>query len=167
MRAIPLAVALSLSAGPSAASAKAWHGVTPGHTTRAEVVARFGEPSTHGKLGDRTALVYKGDQALPGTRQAQFFTREDGVVVEITVFPTAQLDRESIEGTYGKGAQKTFTDEFRPVWLYRSLGVTVYFGKEGSVDAISFKAPEPRSPAPPAAATPAQPAPRAGEKPGP
>ncbi|HEY7725437.1 MAG TPA: hypothetical protein VH880_08890 [Anaeromyxobacteraceae bacterium] len=138
---------LLLAAAPSAPRAKAWQGITPGHSSRADVVARFGEPSTQGRLGDRTALVYKGEQALGGTRQAQFFTREDGVVAEITVFPSAQLDRESVEGTYGKGALKTFTDDFRPVWLYRALGVTVFFGKEGVVDAISFKAPE-TAPAP-------------------
>jgi hypothetical protein len=127
---------------PAAAAAKPWQGVVPGQSSRGDVVARFGEPSTQGKLGDRSALVYKGDQALAGTRQAQFFTRDDGVVVEITVFPLAQLDRESVEGTYGRGAQKTFTDDFRPVWVYKALGVTVYFGKEGAVDAISFRAPE-------------------------
>jgi hypothetical protein len=159
MRSIHLALSLGLAL-PAAALAKPWQGITPGQSSRAEVVARFGEPSTQGKLGDRTALVYKGDQAVAGTRQAQFFTRDDGLVVEITVFPSAQLDRESVEGTYGRGAQKTFTDDFRPVWLYKALGVTVFFGKEGAVDAISFKTPEgaaaPRPAAPASAAAPKQ-----------
>jgi hypothetical protein len=148
MRSIHLALFLC-SALPAAVHAKPWQGIIPGQTPRTEVVARFGEPSTQGKLGDRTALVYKGDQAVAGTRQAQFFTRDDGVVLEITVFPSAQLDRESVEGTYGRGAQKTFTDDFRPVWLYKALGVTVFFGKEGAVDAISFKAPDGAAPPPP------------------
>jgi len=151
MRPIRLAFLL-FAAFPVAAPAKPWQGVTPGQTTRADVVTRFGEPSTQGKLGDRTALVYKGEQAISGTRQAQFFVREDGVVAEVTVFPASQLDKESVEGTYGKGAQKTFTDDFRPVWLYKGQGITVFFGKDGSVDAISFKPVEaaPGSPARPA-----------------
>jgi hypothetical protein len=99
-------------------------------------------------------MVYKGDQAIAGTRQAQFFTREDGVVLEVVVWPQAHLEKEAVEGTYGKGSRKTFTDDFRPVWQYRALGITVFFGKEGTVEAISFKpadaaaAPQPRE-APP------------------
>ncbi|HSB20752.1 MAG TPA: hypothetical protein VLD85_12140 [Anaeromyxobacteraceae bacterium] len=140
---------------PGAAAAKAWQGIVPGQSTRADVVARFGEPSTHGRLGDRTALVYKADQAIAGTRQAQFFTREDGLVLEIVLWPSSALDRESVEGTYGKGAKKTFTEDFRPVWLYKSQGISVFFAKDGTVDAISFRpadgtpAPAPRESAPP------------------
>lgn len=150
-----------LASLPAGALAKPWQGIVPGRSSRGDVVTRFGDPSTQGKLGDRTALVYKGDQALTGTRQAQFFLREDGVVVEITVFPGTQLDRESVEGTYGPGAHKTFTDDFRPVWVYRSLGVTVYFGKDGTVDAISFKAADGPPAAPPASAPTAPVAPKA------
>ncbi len=127
---------------PGTALARGWQGVRPGTTTESEVTAKFGAPSTQGKLSGRVALVYKGEQAIPGTRQAQFFARADGVVVEIVVFPTSQLDREAVEGTYGHPSQKAFTDEFRPVWFFRSSGVTVYFGKDGFVEAVSFK-PEP------------------------
>jgi len=148
-RALWLLSALAALALPAAALAKSWQGIQPGQSTRADVVARFGEPSTHGKLGERAALVYKGDQALAGTRQAQFFTRDDGLVVEITVFPVTQLDKEAVEGTYGKGAQKSFTDDFRPVWIYKATGITVFFGKEGSVEAISFRAAEASAPAQP------------------
>lgn len=137
-RAAPLCLAL-LAAAPLPAAARPWNGITPGASTAAEVTRRFGEPSTKGKLGGRTALVYKGDQAIEGTRQAQFFTREDGKVVEITVFPTVALDKDAVEGTYGKGAQKIFTDDFRPVWIYRATGVTVFFTREGPVEAITFR----------------------------
>lgn len=137
-----LACLLLLAAAPGVARARAWQGVRPGTTTESEVTAKFGPPSTQGKLSGRTALVYKGEQAIPGTRQAQFFAREDGIVVEVVVFPTSQLDREAVEGTYGHPTQKAFTDDFRPVWFFRPSGVTVYFGKEGFVDAVSFK-PEP------------------------
>src|SRR5512139_2974316 len=108
-RALPFLLALAAMALPIAAPAKSWQGIQPGQSTRADVIARFGDPSTHGKLGERLALVYKGDQALSGTRQAQFFLRDDGLVLEITVFPATSLDRDSVEGTYGKGALKSFT----------------------------------------------------------
>ena len=142
MRFTVLAIAAALALAPAAGLAKGWSGVTPGTTTESEVAARFGPPSTQGQHGGRLTLVYKGEQAIAGTRQAQFFAGGSGVIVEIVVFPTAQLDKETVEGTYGKPAQKAFTDDFRTVWFFRPSGITVYFGKEGTVDAISFKAPE-------------------------
>ncbi|HTP49685.1 MAG TPA: hypothetical protein VMK42_03220 [Anaeromyxobacteraceae bacterium] len=165
------ALLLAALALPGPALGRSWQGVTPGVTTQAEVVARFGEPSTKGKLEGKTALVYKGDQAISGTRQAQFFLGEDGVVTEINVFPATQLDKDSVAGTYGKDPQKTFTDDFRPVWIYRPIGVMVFFGKEGQVEAIRFRASErsgeagaplPAKAQPPRAAA-APPAPRPGE----
>jgi hypothetical protein len=137
-----LAVIVVAAASPRA-DARPWQGITPGVSTQADVVQKFGEPSTQGKMGARGALVYREEHAIAGTRQAQFFVRADGVVDEITVFPVAQLDRESVEGTYGKSGQKTFTDEFKPVWVYRSIGVMVFFGKDGFVEAIRFQAPQP------------------------
>lgn len=151
-----LAIALLVALSPAAARARSWQGITPGHSAQGEVTGRFGEPSTKGRLEGRTAMVYKGDQAIPGTRQAQFLVGEDGVVHEINVFPASQLDKESVEGTYGKGPQKTFTDDFRPVWIYRAAGVMVFFDKDGFVEAIRFKAPE--GGAPPAAQAPRAPA---------
>jgi hypothetical protein len=148
MRSVHLAILLCCAL-PGAASAKAWQGIQPGQSTRADVVARFGEPSTQGRHGGRTVMVYKGDQSISGTRQAQFFPREDGVILEILVFPSATLEKDAVEGTYGKGAHKSFTDEFQPAWLYKQLGVTVFFGKDGAVEAISFKPPEPGVAPPP------------------
>jgi hypothetical protein len=146
---------LAALALPGPALGRSWQGVTPGVTTQAEVIARFGEPSTKGKLEGRVALVYKGDQAISGTRQAQFLVGDGGVVSEINVFPATQLDKDSVAGTYGKEPQKTFTDDFRPVWIYRPIGVMVFFGKEGLVEAIRFKAPEHgATEAPPPAGTP-------------
>ena len=154
MRAMYLAIVLALAvlATPAAVGARGWQGVTPGATAQADVIARFGQPSTQGKLSGRNAIVYKGEQAIAGTRQAQFFSGDDGKVVEIVVFPAAQLDRESVEGTYGAPTQKAFTEEFRAVWRYRPAGITVYFGKDGGVEAISFKSGEgPRGDAAPPA----------------
>jgi hypothetical protein len=139
MRLFRLTLLALLIVGPTLASARAWKGMNPGATNQAEVVQRFGEPTTRTKRGARTILAYYGDQALDGTKQTQFHVDAAGTVQEITVFLTAQLDAETIEGTYGKPPQKTFVeDTFQKVWLYPQQGVTVYFGKEGGVDALSF-----------------------------
>jgi hypothetical protein len=137
MRLVPLLIALLL---PVTVPAKAWQGVEPGKSTLDEVSTKFGEPTSRVKRGTRVVLAYKGDQALPGTREAQFHCRADGVVEEITVFLTAPLDAESIEGTYGRPTSKTFTDTFQKVWQYPSKGVTVFFDRDGAVQAISFGA---------------------------
>jgi hypothetical protein len=139
MRSIRLALLLAGAVLPALASARAWKGVSPGTTTQAEVIEKFGEPTTKTKRSGRTVLAYYGEQALEGTRQAQFHVDPQGVVTEITIFLTAQLDAESIEGTYGKPPQRTFVeDTFQKVWVYPAAGVTVYFGKEGNVEALSF-----------------------------
>jgi hypothetical protein len=138
MRFVQVALLL-LALAPGLATARAWKGVNPGTSTLQEVVERFGEPTTRTKRTGRTVLAYYGEQALEGTRQAQFHVDGQGVVVEITIFLTAQLDQDSIEGTYGKPPQRTFVeDTFQKVWVYPQAGVTVYFGKDGNVEALSF-----------------------------
>jgi hypothetical protein len=154
MRSIGLVLLLVLAAAlPRGAHARAWKGINPGATTQAEVVEKFGEPTTKTKRTGRTVLAYYGEQALEGTRQAQFHVDPQGVVVEITIFLTAQLDAESIEGTYGKPPQRTFVeDTFQKVWLYPTQGVTVYFNKEGNVEALTFAPGTKAQPKPQAAA---------------
>jgi hypothetical protein len=130
---------LLLALAPGLAAARPWKGVHPGTSTQQEVLERFGEPTTRTKRTGRTVLAYYGDQALEGTRQAQFHLDGRGVVLEITIFLTAQLDQESIEGTYGKPPQRTFVeDTFQKVWVYPQSGVTVYFAKDGLVEALTF-----------------------------
>jgi hypothetical protein len=165
-RHLHIAALSMLLALPGTALARSWQGITPGQSTQADVVARFGEPSTKGKLEGRMALVYKGDQAISGTRQAQFLVADDGRVAEINVFPAAPVEKEAVLGTFGSDPQKTFTDDFRTVWRYRGIGVVVFFGKEGTVEAIRFQAAEkgarqaPASPEAPSAG-PGSPAPGA------
>jgi hypothetical protein len=161
MRLVRLASLLVLLA-PALASARAWKGVNPGTSTQQEVVERFGEPTTKTKRSGRTVLAYYGEQALEGTRQAQFHVDASNVVIEITIFLTAQLDQESIEGTYGKPPQRTFVeDTFQKVWVYPQQGVTVYFGKEGNVEALTFGPGAKAAPKPAAGeAAPAEGAPR-------
>src|SRR5512142_657235 len=139
MRFVKIALLLVATILPEAGAARAWKGVNPGASTQQEVVDRFGEPTTRTKRTGRTILAYYGEQALDGTRQAQVHVDATGTVVEITIFLTAQLDAESIEGTYGKPPQRTFVeDTFQKVWVYPNAGVTVYFGKEGFVEALTF-----------------------------
>jgi hypothetical protein len=138
MRSIRLALLLAAIV-PAFATARAWKGINPGASTQAEVTDKFGEPTTRTKRGGRTVLAYYGEQALEGTRQAQFHLDGQGTVAEITIFLTAQLEAETIEGTYGKPPQRTFVeDTFQKVWVYPAVGVTVYFNKEGNVDALTF-----------------------------
>jgi hypothetical protein len=152
-----LMLVLALASWPRAATARGWQGVTPGSSSESDVTSKFGQPSTQGKLSGRSALVYRGDQAIAGTRQAQFFLRDDGIVVEVVVFPANPLDRETVEGTYGHPTQKAFTEDFKTVWKYARSGVSVFFNKDGAVEAISFKAPEPgHGGADPQAAAPAK-----------
>jgi hypothetical protein len=139
MRSIRLALLLSIALAPALASARAWKGINPGTSTQAEVTEKFGEPTTKTRRAGRTVLAYYGDQALEGTRQTQFHVDAQGTVGEITVFLTARLEAESIEGTYGKPPQRTFVeDTFQKVWVYPATGVTVYFDKEGNVEALTF-----------------------------
>jgi len=150
MRAFSIALAACLVAAlPAPAAARPWQGITPGVTTAQEVQQKFGEPTNRTKRTNRTVLAYFGEQALPGTRQAQFHVDPAGVVVEITIFLTAELDAASVEGTYGKPPQKTFVeDTFQKVWLYPQSGVTVYFNKEGNVEALTFSPAKPKGTAP-------------------
>ena len=138
--ALPCLLALALLL-PGPADAKAWQGIEPGKATGDEVVARFGEPTTRKQRGQRSVIAYKGEQALAGTREAQFHCRADGVVEEITVFLAVSLDAESVEGTFGKPQGKTFVEAtFQKVWLYPQKGVTIYFDKESNVEAITYAA---------------------------
>jgi hypothetical protein len=139
MRSIRLVLLALVALLPALASARAWKGITPGATTQAQVVEKLGEPTKKTKRGALTVLAYYGEQALEGASQAQFHVDGRGVVAAITVFVTAQLDAESIEGTYGKPPKRTFSeDTFEKVWVYPADGITVYFNKDGNVKALTF-----------------------------
>jgi hypothetical protein len=166
MRSIKTAVLVLLAGVPVGAAARPWQGIQPGATSVQEVVQKFGEPTNRTKRSGRAVLAYYGEQALPGTRQAQFHADAGGVVIEITVFLTAELDAASVEGTYGKPPQKTFVeDTFQKVWLYPQSGVTVYFNKDGNVEALSFTAGKGKAGAGEPKAAPASPQPPAGSQP--
>ena len=127
---------------PVAAGARAWQGIEPGRSKLEAVVTRFGEPTTRKARGQKSVAAYKGEQAMPGTKEVQFACRADGVVEEIVVFLASPLDAESVEGTFGKATARTFVETtFQKVWLYPQKGVTVFFDKEGAVEIISYGVP--------------------------
>lgn len=144
MRLSQMALIAAVLLGPSFAQARAWKGINPGTSQQGDVVQRFGEPTSRTKRGPRSVLAYFGDQALEGTKQAQFHVDAGGTVQEITIFLVNTLDPETIEGTYGKPTQKTFVeDTFQKVWIYAGQGVTVYWAKDGSgAEALSFAPPK-------------------------
>ncbi len=155
MRLVYPALLVLVALAPFSTRARPWQGITPGVSTQRAVVERFGEPATRAKRGARTVLAYHGERAPAGTRQAQFHVDAAEVVQEITIFLTAQLDAESIEGTYGKPPQRTFVeDTFQKVWLYPAAGVAVYFGKDGAVEALTFTSGKAAARATPGAAAP-------------
>jgi hypothetical protein len=124
---------------PTAGQARPWQGIEPGRSRIDAVVTRFGEPTTRKQRGPRSVVAYKGDQALSGTKEVQFACRADGVVEEITVFLASPLDPESVEGTFGKPQSRSFVEAtFQKVWLYPQKGVTVFFDREGTVEAITY-----------------------------
>src|SRR6266511_4383175 len=82
MRSIRLALLLAVALAPALAAARAWKGIMPGATTQAEVTEKFGEPTTKTKRTGRSVLAYYGEQALDGTRQAQFLD-DDALRVDV------------------------------------------------------------------------------------
>jgi len=102
MRLAQLALIALVLAGPSSAAARAWKGINPGVSAQAEVVKRFGEPTARTKRGGRIVLAYFGEQALEGTKQAQFHLDASGTVLEITIFLADVADFGRVNEVYGQ-----------------------------------------------------------------
>lgn len=127
-----------------AASAKPWNGVEPGVTRREEIVKRFGEPSRTLQSEGKEVLAYYNKEAIKGTTQTQFkIDPATSTVERIDVFPGPQIDRETIEQTYGTACPagknqpadpcylKKLTDDFRTYFLYPKLGLAIFFNEDG------------------------------------
>ena len=92
------------------------------------------------RRGNRLVLADDGDQALEGTKQAQFHLDASGTVQEITIsWPSLSTPIPSRVPTANQ-RQKTFVeDTFQKVWVYPSQGVTVYWAKDGTgAEALTF-----------------------------
>jgi hypothetical protein len=153
---------VALLLGPTVL-AKAWNGIEPGVSRRDDVVRRFGPPNKTLTVSGKEVLAYTDTTAIKGTSQAQFrIDPGNGVVERIDVFPSAAIDRETVENTFGppcpKGNapgpancfQKRMTDEFRTYFVYPRLGLAVFFEEtEDRVQSLVYTAPKA------AAATPA------------
>jgi hypothetical protein len=125
--------------------AKPWNGITPGVSSRDDVVHRFGEPSKVIDASGHEVLAYQKGKLIKGTTQTQFrIDSKTGVVERIDVFPEPVLTLEQIAQAYGPACtvEAPETAE-RPCYLlhdqpkktyviYVRLGLAVFFSPEGN-----------------------------------
>jgi hypothetical protein len=134
---VPLALTLLVLAKP-------WNGITPGVSTRDEVVKKFGEPSKVVSTGGRDVLAYQKGKLIKGTTQTQFrIEPKTGVVERIDVFPLPVLTLDDIASAYGPActpaAPETAEhpcylkrDDDKKLYLvYVRLGLAVFFNPDG------------------------------------
>ena len=126
---------------PATALGMPWKGITPGKSTEKEVLEAFGQPAGKVPSGKKQVLVYKADRTITGTTQAQFTVDEKGIVEEITLFPSTQLELPEIEDTFGKACseqdkptqpcyRRVLTEDFRTSLWYKEAGLVVFLNKD-------------------------------------
>lgn len=132
---------------PASALAKPWHGLTPGVSTKNDVIKKFGSPTRELPLTSRydSGLIFQGKIAQEhGSEEAQFFFDAQGKLVEIFVFPAVALHRDDVIKAYGTAYEERRTDDFRLYFLYRAEGFIVFFDKDNeSVNQMHFVLPAP------------------------
>lgn len=132
-RATFLLAAVATVAAPSFTHAKPWKGITPAKSTRAEVEQKLGKPAkvdeAQGKCAQK--LKYMGEQKPEGVKEAHVCMDAAGKVLEISVFPDVDLDRNTVEEAFGDEYRKKLTDEFLTYWHYERDGLVVFFEKGG------------------------------------
>ena len=153
-----LALSLALSMVPAIASARAWHGLNPGTSTKAEVVKKFGSPTRELPMTARYAsgLIYQAKESEDyGAEEAQFFFDDKGKLTDIFVFPAVALKKDDIVKAYGTAFEERRTDDFRLYFQYKADGFVVFFDKDNdSVYQLEFTpgtapaSPPPAAPAP-------------------
>lgn len=131
---------------------KPWNGITPGVSSREDVVKKFGEPSKIVSAAGRDVLAYQKGKLIKGTTQAQFrVEQKSGVVERIDVFPAPVLTLDDISSAYGPACtpQAPETPD-RPCFLRRDddkksyvvyvrLGLAVFFNPDGkTVQTFAF-----------------------------
>lgn len=157
-------LAVLVLAVPALASARAWMGITPGESTRDEVIRKFGEPKKTVAQGDKEILAYTGSTAVSGSKQTQVTILASGKVEQIVVFPATKLEVTEVEEVYGKACSvyekggeavvncfaKQMTDDFKPIYRYKKAGLIVFFAEDKkTVQSLVFTAPaKPNEPAP-------------------
>lgn len=137
-------LAVLIVAAPALAFGRPWMGITPGESTRAEVIKKFGEPKKSVAQGEKEILGYTGSTAVSGSKQTQVTIGANGKVEQIAVFPATPLEAAEIEEVYGKACAayagggegvvncyaKQLTDDFKPVYRYRKAGLIVFFAAD-------------------------------------
>lgn len=131
---------------------KPWNGITPGVSSRDDVLKKFGEPSKIVSSGGRDVLAYQKGKLIKGTTQAQFrVEQKTGLVERIDVFPAPVLTLEDISNAYGPACtpQAPETpdrpcylkrdDDKRSYVVYVRLGLAVFFNADGkTVQTFAF-----------------------------
>ena len=136
------AIVLSLCVLAPTARAKSWNGITPGVSTKQDVLDKLGEPTKSVTENGKQKLGYLGDQALKGTTQTQVTIGPKGIVEEIVVFPATQIDKSTVDETFGPPCSasgggvancyvKKLTDEYRTYLWYKRLGLVVFLSEDG------------------------------------
>ena len=137
---------------PLAAFSKPWNGIVPGQSSRADVVAKFGEPSKVVTAAGREVLAYLKDKAIRGTTQAQFkVDPANGLVERIDVFPAVELKLKDIEASYGPECTRGVSDQVeapchlkrdddkKKYIVYQRLGLAIFLKEDGvSVQSFTF-----------------------------
>lgn len=134
----------ALLLAPLWARAATWRGVTPGVTTRGDVVSKFGDPSQTARVKGREVLTYLAKGAPKGTTQVQFRISDATQKVDrIDVFPKNVIDRAVLESTYGGACgkeadpavsicfQSLLTPDGRVYLLYSALRVVAFLRSDG------------------------------------
>ncbi len=131
---------------PSQSQAKSWKGVTPGKTTRKQVIEKFGEPSKEfsrgGKLSD--GINYKGDEAIEGALETNFFFNKHGISFRIDVFPAREITRAQVKRIFGKNYVERVTRSEHIFFNYTKVGMLVFFEKDANL-VLTFVFTEPET----------------------
>jgi hypothetical protein len=127
---------------PAAARARPWHGLTPGISTKSDVLKKFGSPTRELPMTARYSggLVYQAKEAQEyGADEAQFFFDEKGKLLDVFVFPNVALKRDDVIKAYGTAFEERRTDDFRLYFQYKADGFVVFFDKDNeSVYQLQF-----------------------------
>ena len=127
---------------PAAASARSWHGLSPGVSTKRDVLKKFGSPTRELPMTLRydSGITFKGKAATQfGAEEAQFYFDKEGRLTEIFVFPAVALKRTDVIKAYGTEYDERRTDDFRLYFHYRTDGFIIFFEKDNeSVYQLQF-----------------------------
>lgn len=118
---------------PASALARSWHALTPGVSTKTDVIRKFGSATRELPMSPTyaSALIYQAKAAREyGAEEAQFFFDAAGKLTSIYVFPQVQLKKDDVIKAYGSSYDERRTDDFRLYFQYRTEGFIVFFDKD-------------------------------------